>query len=112
VSAFVDLPFDETMLRHAQTASERVPGRADGLHARAATAPAADGRDWRRDLPREDLEAVEAAVGDLLDDLGYERGEPNPSKAARRRARTAAARRSRRHRVRRLKYFAKGNRRI
>ncbi|HXJ65498.1 MAG TPA: sulfotransferase [Actinomycetota bacterium] len=112
VSAFVELRFDEAMLRHSETASARVPGRADGLHARAATAPASDGRDWRRDMSREDLEAVEAAAGDLLEELGYERGAPDPSKAARQRAKAVASRRARRHRVRRLKYYARGNRRI
>jgi len=111
VSAFVEIPFEESMLRHSETAAERIPGRADGLHSRAATAPAAT-RDWREDLGREDLEAVEAATGDLLEELGYERAVPNPPKAARKRAQEAASRRARRHLVRRLKFFAKGNRRL
>ena len=109
--AFLDLPFDEAMLRHSETAAERVPGRADGLHRRAATAPVAV-RDWRQDMAREDLEAVEAGIGELLTELGYERAVPDPPKQARRRAQMAASRRARRHLVRRLKFFAKGNRRI
>jgi len=112
VSGFIELPFDETMLRHSETAGARIPGRPDGLHQRAATAPVVGIRDWRQDMAHEDLEAVEAAAGDLLDDLGYERAVPTPSKAARRRAAIAASRRSRRHFVRRMKFFAKGNRRI
>jgi hypothetical protein len=69
-------------------------------------------RDWRQDMAREDLEAVEAAAGDLLEELGYERAVPDPSKEARRRAQIAASRRARRHFVRRVKFFAKGNRRL
>ena len=111
VSEFLELPFDEAMLRHSETAAERVPGRADGLHRRAATAPAAV-RDWRQDMAREDLEAVEAGIGELLTELGYERAVPDPPRQARRRVQVAASRRARRHLVRRLKFFAKGNRRL
>ncbi len=111
VSGFVELPFDDAMLRHPETAVERVPGRPDGLHRRAATAPAAV-RDWRQDMARGDLEAVEAGVGDLLEELGYERAVPDPPREAERRAQVAASRRARRHLVRRMKYFAKGNRRL
>jgi hypothetical protein len=112
VSGFIELPFDEAMLRHSETAGARIPGRPDGLHRRAATAPVMGVREWQQDMARDDLEAVEAAAGDLLDQLGYERAVPDPSKAARRRAAVAASRRSRRHFVRRMKFFAKGNRRI
>jgi Sulfotransferase family len=111
VSEFIEVPFDDAMVRHSETAGERVPGRVDGLHRRAAMAPAAV-RDWRRDMAREDLEAVEAAAGDLLEELGYERAVPDPPKAAKRRARVAASRRSRRHLVRRLKFYLRGQRRI
>ena len=112
VSEFIDLPFDDAMIRHSETAGERIPGRPDGLHRRAATAPVTGIRDWRQDMAREDLEAVEAAAGDLLEELGYERAVPDPSKEARRRAQMAASRRARRHFVRRVKFFAKGNRRL
>jgi hypothetical protein len=111
VSGFVDLTFDEAMLRHSETAAERIPGRPDGLHRRAATAPVAI-RDWRQDMARADLEAVEAGVGDLLTELGYERAVPDPPREATRRAQVAASRRARRHLLRRLKYFAKGYRRL
>jgi hypothetical protein len=111
VSEFVELPFSEAMLRHSETAGERIPGRPDGLHARAATAPAAV-RDWRGDLSREDLEAVEAAAGDVLEELGYERAVPDPPREARRRAKLAASRRTRRHLARRLNFYLQGQRRI
>jgi hypothetical protein len=110
-SEFVELSFDEVMLRHSETAGDRVPGRRDGLHGRAATAPSAV-RDWRRDMPREDLEAVEAAAGDLLGELGYERAVPDPPREARRRAQVAASRRARRHLGRRLRFYLRGQRRI
>jgi hypothetical protein len=112
VSGFLELPFVEAMVRHSETALERIPGRSDGLHRRAATAPVTGVRDWRRDMAREDLEAVEAAVGDLLDELGYERAVPDPPQAARRRAQLAASRRARRHLVRRMKFYLQGHRRI
>jgi hypothetical protein len=112
VSEFLELPFDDAMLRHSETAAERIPGRPDGLHRRAATAPVTDVRDWRRDMPREDLESIEAIAGDLLDELGYERAVPDPPREAKRRAQIAASRRARRHFVRRMKFFAKGNRRL
>ncbi len=111
VGEFVGLPFSDAMLRHSEIAAGRIPGRADGLHSRAATAPAAV-RDWRRDLPRDDLEAVEAAAGDLLEELGYERAVPDPPREARRRAQVAASRRARRHLARRLKFSLRGHRRI
>jgi hypothetical protein len=112
VGEFLELPFDEAMVRHAETAAERIPGRADGLHRRAATAPVTGVRDWRRDLATEDLAAVEAAVGDVLDELGYERAVPDPPREAKRRAQVAAARRARRHLVRRVKFYLQGHRRI
>jgi hypothetical protein len=54
-------------------------------------------------MSRDDLEAVEAAVGDLLEDMGYERAIPVPSAEARRRAGAARRRSDRKHRWRRMK---------
>jgi hypothetical protein len=111
VSGFLELPFADSMLRHSETAAMRIPGRADGLHSRAATEPS-EARDWRRDLSREDLEAIEAAAGDLLGELGYERAVPDPPIRARRRAHAAASRRARRHLARRMKFYLRGQRRV
>jgi Sulfotransferase family len=112
VTDFVELPFVDAMVRHSETALERIPGRPDGLHRRAATAPVTGLRDWRQDLAREDLDAVEAAVGDLLEELGYERAVPEPSREAKRRAQIAASRRARRHLMRRIRFYVQGHRRI
>jgi hypothetical protein len=39
-------------------------------------------RSWRAEMPAEDVERFEAAVGDLLDVLGYTRAFPDPSPPA------------------------------
>ncbi|MDQ2672713.1 MAG: hypothetical protein M3Y38_07820, partial [Actinomycetota bacterium] len=54
-----------------------------GLDAKRAWLPLTPGlRDWRTEMPAADMEIFEAAVGGLLDDLGYERAFPNPSSEA------------------------------
>jgi hypothetical protein len=35
-------------------------------------------RDWRTQMPAQDLERFEAAAGDLLEELGYPRAVPDP----------------------------------
>jgi hypothetical protein len=102
VAAFFDLGFDRSMLRHAERSRVRVP-RPGLEHERSMAEPRPGARDWRREMAPEDLEAVEAAVGDLLDDMGYERAVPVPSAEARRRAGAARRRRERKHRWRRIK---------
>ena len=67
---FLRLPYDEAMLRfhehHTQPGS--TPPR------RGPALPVTPGlRDWRNDLDHENVALFEAAAGDLLDQLGYER---------------------------------------
>jgi hypothetical protein len=73
---FLDVPFDGSMLRfhEGRTRTER------GLSAKSAWLPITPGlRDWRAQMRKDDLERFEAAAGDLLDELGYERGSsPGP----------------------------------
>jgi hypothetical protein len=73
---FLDVRFDDSMLRfhEGRTRTEA------GLSAKAAWLPITPGlRDWRSQMSGEDLERFEAAAGDLLDELGYERGSsPTP----------------------------------
>jgi hypothetical protein len=102
VAAFFDLSFDPAMLEHGDRAPERMP-RAGREHERSFSEPRPGLRDWRTEMPRDDLEAVEAAVGDLLEVLGYERAVPSPSKDARGRADAARKRRESKHRRRRWK---------
>ena len=50
-----------------------------GLDAKAAWAPITAGlREWRSQMPAQDVERFEAATGDLLDELGYSRAVPRP----------------------------------
>ena len=86
--AFLDVEYDERMLRFHEGKTKSDPT----LSAKAAWLPITPGlRDWRTQFPVEELEAFEAAAGDLLEDLGYERGVPRPGEAARSRATRVAS---------------------
>jgi Sulfotransferase family len=100
---FLDLPFDARMLDPASRAQERGAGGATGIHARVGERVREGVRDWRTEMSAADLAAVEAAVGDLLEELGYERAVPDPPPEARRRAAEAERARARRHRRHRLR---------
>jgi hypothetical protein len=68
--AFLGLPYDDAMLRFHE-------GRARydlGITSKRAWLPPLPGlRNWHTDMPPEDVERFEAAVGDLLDELDYPR---------------------------------------
>jgi hypothetical protein len=50
-----------------------------GLDAKNAWRPITPGlRDWRIQMPAEDVERFEASAGDLLDELGYPRAVHQP----------------------------------
>lgn len=55
-------------------------------HPRLAEPPTAGLRDWRDQMPPEDVERFEAIAGPLLADLGYALARPAPAGAARARA--------------------------
>ena len=77
--AFLGVPYDDAMLRFHEK-----PARSDQVH--HPWVPITTGlRDWRSQLPLEDVERFEAAAGALLDELGYERGlgRPGPEKRER-----------------------------
>jgi hypothetical protein len=63
--SFLDLPYDDAMLKFHEGRRARLP-ITSGL------------RDWRTQMPAEDLERFEAAAGDLLEELGYPRACPHP----------------------------------
>jgi hypothetical protein len=64
------VPYEDAML-HFRKGQER------------AWQPITSGlRDWRSQMPTGDVERFEAAVGDLLDELGYARAVPRPSSEA------------------------------
>jgi Sulfotransferase family len=77
--AFLDVPFDEAMLHYYESA--------DAGRSRHASRPPTPGlRDWRAQMPPEDVERFEAAAGALLDDLSYPRAFPQIGAGARRHA--------------------------
>ena len=85
---FLDVEYDDAMLRFHEGKTRTEPG----LSAKRAWLPPTRGlREWRREMPPEDIEAFEAAAGDALDELGYERAAPRPSAATQARAAELAA---------------------
>jgi hypothetical protein len=73
--AFLDLPFDDAMLRFHEGRTKTTPG----LDAKHAWLPVTRGlRDWRSQMPAEDVGRFEAAAGDLLEELGYTRVASSP----------------------------------
>jgi hypothetical protein len=73
--AFLDLPYDEAMLRFYETRARNEPGVAADQPWRPITAGL---RDWRSQMPAANVEKFEAAAGELVDELGYPRGVSNP----------------------------------
>jgi hypothetical protein len=77
--SFLDLPYDDAMLRFHEGRERTQPS----LDAKKAWRPVTSGlRDWRSQMPAGDVERFEAAVGNLLDELGYPRAVPRPSSEA------------------------------
>jgi hypothetical protein len=78
--AFLDLRFDEAMLRFHERRQRSDPG----LSAKKAWLPPTPGlRNWLEEMSADDVESFEAMSGDLLDELGYPRAAPAPSAEAR-----------------------------
>jgi hypothetical protein len=76
---FLDLPYDEAMLRFHEGRTKDDPG----LDAKKAWRPVTSGlRDWRTQMPSDELERFEAAAAGLLDALGYARSASGPGEAA------------------------------
>lgn len=79
---FLGVPYDDAMIRFAEGKT-----RTDLPNARKtpkkAWLPITSGmRNWRTEMPVKDVERFEAAAGDLLEELGFERAVPNPSSEA------------------------------
>ena len=87
VCSFLDLPFDDAMLRYPERAAELV-GK---VHHNLARAPTAGMRDWKREMAPADVAVFEALAGDLLGELGYERAYRRVPAGARLRALGARA---------------------
>jgi hypothetical protein len=71
---FLGLPYDEGVFKF----HERLPDPRFH-HKQKKWRPIVTGlRDWRTQMPAEDLERSEAAAGELLEELGYPRAVPDP----------------------------------
>lgn len=70
ITDFAGLPFAEEMLDYFKTK----PGKTAKPSTKSHRLPPTPGlRDWRTQMPEQDVEVLEALVGDLLADLGYDR---------------------------------------
>jgi hypothetical protein len=72
ICSFLDLPYDDAMLRYPERAAELV-GK---IHHNLVRPPTQGMRDWRRDMSRDDVVLFESLAGGLLTELGYERAVP------------------------------------
>ena len=65
---FLGVPEDDAMVRFAEGRTKSTPG----LESKKAWLPATKGlRNWRSEMPPNDVERFETAAGDLLEELGY-----------------------------------------
>jgi len=74
--AFIELEFDPAMLRYPVHADELASGFSSEerqIHRHLHRSPTKGLRDWRSQMSREEVAVVEALIGDLLEELGYER---------------------------------------
>jgi hypothetical protein len=76
VCEFVDLPFDDAMLRYFERADRlpHGPARNERAHRNLSLPPTRGMRDWTRDMSRRDVAVFETLAGDVLDEVGYARG--------------------------------------
>jgi hypothetical protein len=81
--SFLGVPFDEAMLRFD---ARPTSGDADLDRAHPWLPIIAGLRDWRTQMPDEEVERFEALAGDLLEELGYPRAFPRPGRKAQRQA--------------------------
>jgi hypothetical protein len=73
--AFLDLPYDEAMLRFHEGRTRHEPG----LSAKRARLPITPNlRNWREQMSTDAVERFEAVAGELLEELGYDRAFPRP----------------------------------
>jgi hypothetical protein len=71
ICAFLEIPFSMRMVRYADGKTNADPS----LGSKERWLPPTPGlRDWRTEMSQDAIERFEAAAGNLLDELGYERG--------------------------------------
>ncbi|MGH2793919.1 MAG: sulfotransferase family protein [Actinomycetota bacterium] len=82
--AFLEVPFEDSMLRYYERTAELHAGADTPKHHRNLNLPPTKGlRDWRQEMTPEDVRTFETIAGDVLSELGYERRYPRASLAAR-----------------------------
>ena len=76
VCAFLDIDYTPGMLAfHERFDEVMAHGRGDNLHLMNVARPVSRGlRDWRSELSPDQVSMLDVVIGDLLGDLGYERG--------------------------------------
>jgi hypothetical protein len=77
---FLEIPFDDAMLRHEENFRPRKGPGGTILHARVGLPITSGLRDWRTEMPAEELGRFEAAAGTFLEELSYRRGVEQPRK--------------------------------
>jgi hypothetical protein len=89
---FVDLEFNERMLKYYEHPSGALGSSESEPQHESVRAPLKEGiRDWRKQMSRRDIEIFEVLAGDLLESLGYERTVLHTTPRMHRRARLARA---------------------
>jgi hypothetical protein len=83
--SFVDLPYDEAMLRYYERIPTMVIGA--GEHRKLSKPPTKGLRDWRTVLSADEAVAFDAIAGDALASFGYERSSVRATRVARLRVR-------------------------
>jgi hypothetical protein len=73
VCRFLELPWDQAMLRYHETADRLlVDERYERRHRHLRRPPTTGLRDWRTQMAPRDVAVIQVLVGDLLSELGYE----------------------------------------
>jgi hypothetical protein len=72
--SFLGIPYDEGILRF----HEHMPHPSFYVKQKKWRSIVTGLRDWRTQMPAQDLERFEAAAGELLEELGYPRAVPDP----------------------------------
>ncbi len=84
---FLDLEFDDAMLRYFEGAASLLSAEPyPHEHENLRLPPTKGLRDWRGAVPAREVTQFEALAGELLIDLGYDRATPTPPLPARMRA--------------------------
>jgi hypothetical protein len=87
VCDFIDLRFEDSMLRYFERADRLIQGVGrPHRHQRLFLPPTKGLRDWRQQMSRRDAALFEAIAGDALTGFGYERATPRVGTTTRLRA--------------------------